>query len=387
MEDSTDVDYDDFARLCLDPLRLAALGRAAEGTLTPEGLSDDMAVTRRTALEAIATLRLAGLVDGGDRLDADALHAVAATLPSPESAAKEITAGDWTSAELKVLRTFFSGHRLIEIPSQRAKRRVVLERLAQDFEPGVRYDEAAVSRQLERYNVDYAALRRYLVDEDLLSRDAGEYWRTGGRFLTADLIVGAADQANGDGSTVAREPTLATRRPAVVLIPFSLLHSDELLRATDDERITRFMTEAFPYPYTAADAAWWITKCEAEDPPLSFAIIVDGILAGGVGCEPKSDIRTGTAEVGWWLTPERWGQGIAAVAVERYIGYCFDDLLLHRLEAGVFVSNTASTRVAEKAGFILEGVSRDAYLKNGALVDRLQYGLARSQISGSDSGP
>ena len=177
------------------------------------------------------------------------------------------------------------------------------------------------------------------------------------------------------------------RSPAVVLVPFSLLHSDELLRATDDERITRFMTEDFPYPYTADDAVWWIAKCEAEDPPLSFAIIIEGTLAGGIGCEPKSDIRTGTAEVGWWLTPERWGPGIAAVAVERYVEYCFDGLGLHRLEAGVFVSNTASARVAEKAGFILEGVSRDAYLKNGALVDRLQYGLARSQVASSDAGP
>jgi RimJ/RimL family protein N-acetyltransferase len=102
-------------------------------------------------------------------------------------------------------------------------------------------------------------------------------------------------------------------------------------------------------------------------------------MAGGIGCEPKGDIRTGTAEVGWWLSPPWWGRGIAAIAVRRYLAYCFDDLDLHRVEAGVFVSNPASARVAEKAGFVLEGISRDAYLKNGELIDRLSYGLARSQ--------
>jgi RimJ/RimL family protein N-acetyltransferase len=47
----------------------------------------------------------------------------------------------------------------------------------------------------------------------------------------------------------------------------------------------------------------------------------------------------------------------------------------------VFLSNPASARVAEKAGFVLEGISRDAYLKKGELVDRLCYALVRSQLS------
>jgi RimJ/RimL family protein N-acetyltransferase len=152
-----------------------------------------------------------------------------------------------------------------------------------------------------------------------------------------------------------------------------------VLAAANDERITRFMTDQFPYPYTEEDADAWIATCEAQDPPRSFAILIDGEVAGGVGCEPNGDIRTGTAEVGWWLAPRWWGRGFATVAVRRYIAYCFDDLDLHRVEAGVFLSNPASARVAEKAGFVLEGIGRDAYLKKGELIDRLSYGLARSQ--------
>jgi hypothetical protein len=66
------------------------------------------------------------------------------------------------------------------IPTKRAKRLVVLDHLAQSFEPGRRYTEAEVNAVLERAHPDYAALRRYLVDEQFLAREEGVYWRAGG---------------------------------------------------------------------------------------------------------------------------------------------------------------------------------------------------------------
>ena len=372
--DSTEVDYEDFARLCLDPVRLAALGRSAEGGLTPEELVAAMDVSRRTALETIAALRLAGITDEDGHLLIDALREVAGTLPKPEDASPTITEGAWTASETKVLKAYFSGERLVEIPTQRRKRLVILERLAQDFDPGVRYDETEVSRRLKHYHPDYAALRRYLVEESLMTRAEGVYWRTGGRFVDDEAAELPASEA-----APLRGPTLETEDTAVTLVPYGGALRAGVLAAANDDRITRFMTDQFPYPYTEEDADAWIAKCEAQDPPRSFAILVDGEVAGGVGCEPMGDIRTGTGEVGWWLAPRFWGRGIITVAVRRYLDYCFDDLGLHRVEAGVFLSNPASARVAEKAGLVLEGIARDAYLKSGELIDRLSYGLARSQ--------
>ncbi len=86
-----------------------------------------------------------------------------------------------TADEQAVLSRFFRGTRLLEIPSQRSKRLVVLERLALEFEPGRRYSEKEVTGVLALWYPDYAALRRYLVDEGFLDRAAGEYWRSGGR--------------------------------------------------------------------------------------------------------------------------------------------------------------------------------------------------------------
>jgi hypothetical protein len=78
------------------------------------------------------------------------------------------------------LRVFLSNGRIEAIPAKQLRRRLLLDKIAQAFEPGVRYPERRVSLFLGSIHPDYAALRRYLVDEDFLSRADGEYWRSGG---------------------------------------------------------------------------------------------------------------------------------------------------------------------------------------------------------------
>lgn len=80
----------------------------------------------------------------------------------------------------KVLRAFVVDGRLQSIPVAPAKRMVILDWLAQEFEPGQRYSEKMVNLILGRRHPDTALLRRYLVDHGLLDRAAGEYWRAGG---------------------------------------------------------------------------------------------------------------------------------------------------------------------------------------------------------------
>jgi hypothetical protein len=75
---------------------------------------------------------------------------------------------------------FIKKGRLVIIPSKRSKLRPVLDHIAQEFEPGRTYPEPEVNDILMRYNDDYAALRRYLVDEGFMTREAGVYWRSGG---------------------------------------------------------------------------------------------------------------------------------------------------------------------------------------------------------------
>jgi hypothetical protein len=79
------------------------------------------------------------------------------------------------------LRRYVRDGRISVLPARRAPRLLLLDRVAQAFEPGRRYPELAVNEVLNAVYDDHAALRRYLVDEELLSRTPdGTYWRSGG---------------------------------------------------------------------------------------------------------------------------------------------------------------------------------------------------------------
>lgn len=176
------IDPTDYLRLVLDPVRLATLGAAAVGPVDSAGLSEELGVETKSVLLAIVKLREAGLLDEENRLVVDTLQRLGKELPTMEGAAPLVTEGPWDHEESTVLRRFFDGTRLTRIPAQHAKRLIILDRLAQEFEPGVRYPEREVNFTLQLWYPDYAALRRFLVDEGFLTRADGVYWRIGGRF-------------------------------------------------------------------------------------------------------------------------------------------------------------------------------------------------------------
>jgi hypothetical protein len=86
----------------------------------------------------------------------------------------EVVAGD------PGLRPFVRAGKIGTMPARQARRRILLDAIAQAFEPGVRYPERTVSEFLGLLYSDHAALRRYLVDEGFLERDGVVYWRSGG---------------------------------------------------------------------------------------------------------------------------------------------------------------------------------------------------------------
>ncbi len=144
------------------------------------------AIAAATPLPAPRVARAAGrLAEAGLVIHLDgALHVVGAAF---RRAAREALSRppsdehrDLPDDVRKVMAAFVSEGRLTSIPTTHSKRLVVLDWLAQDFEPGRRYSESMVNLVLGRRHPDTAALRRYLVDEGFLDREAGEYWRSGG---------------------------------------------------------------------------------------------------------------------------------------------------------------------------------------------------------------
>lgn len=177
----------DYLSVTVDPLRLAVLGHAAVGPLDVAALANDLGIPERKLQEIVGKLVGAGLLRRDLTLDRDALRAVAQSLPKDAPIDPDLIAQGWNEDEARTLSKFFTGSRLKQIPSQHAKRLVVLERLAQEFEPGRRYQEKEVDFTLQLFYADYATLRRYLIDEQLMTRADGVYWRSGGRFPETPL--------------------------------------------------------------------------------------------------------------------------------------------------------------------------------------------------------
>lgn len=166
--------------LLADPARLKVVAALALGAGTIEQVAQASGLPLKDVALAARRLARAGLVhrDGhelglhADRFGA-AARAAAEAAPAPEPLSAD-------PAENAVLSTFVRDGRLTSIPAQRSKRLVVLHHLVRVFEPGVRYPEREVNALLAVWHPDVAALRRYLVDECLLSRASGVYWRSGG---------------------------------------------------------------------------------------------------------------------------------------------------------------------------------------------------------------
>jgi hypothetical protein len=173
---------DEILRALADPERLAIAGDLSRGSASARTLSERLEIPIKRVRTHLNRLAAAGVVRldddrSGYRLDAETLRWAAGQVGPPRDAGMALGAAN--EDEEAVLRTFFRNGRLSELPAKRSKRRIVLERIAIEFEPGRHYDEDEVNVTVGRFFADHAALRRALVDEGFLDRDHGTYWRAG----------------------------------------------------------------------------------------------------------------------------------------------------------------------------------------------------------------
>ncbi|MBR7837530.1 DUF2087 domain-containing protein [Actinospica durhamensis] len=163
----------------------AALTLAEPKSATSADLAATTGLTAREVLKALAGLETAGLVAGPEQWRATPATFRASLEEFNRKREERLRETFHTTEPEKVavlLAVFDDEGRLTRLPEMKNRERlmIVLEELAQYFEPGVRYAEAEVNLTLTRFHADYAALRRYLVDSTLLTRAEGYYWRSGG---------------------------------------------------------------------------------------------------------------------------------------------------------------------------------------------------------------
>jgi predicted transcriptional regulator len=175
-----------FFKALADESRLRIVGLlAAGGERSVDELAAVLELRAPTVSHHLARLRALGLVsmraEGNVhlyRLEADALRDLSRqvlALDQITALARDVDAEAW---QQKVLRDFFEGERLKELPASRKKREVVLRWLASQIPMDVRYREVEVNELLRRYHPDTATLRRELVGAGLLQRERSVYWRS-----------------------------------------------------------------------------------------------------------------------------------------------------------------------------------------------------------------
>ncbi len=144
-----------------------------------------------------------------------------------------------------------------------------------------------------------------------------------------------------------------------------------------------YLSSRVPSPYTDADAEWWLEMVAAnEGVGGTFrAIAVNGKVVGSISVERKDDVYRLDGKLGYVLLTGYWNQGIMTEAVRQVCAEAFSELQLNRITAYVFQPNAASQCVLLKNGFVLEGVMRQAVVKDDKTYDVCIYGLLKQEQS------
>lgn len=170
---------------------------------------------------------------------------------------------------------------------------------------------------------------------------------------------------------------IETRVAGIVLRRFAATDGPALMHHANNRNVSRFLRDAFPFPYTAADADAWLANADDESTERKFAIASAGTVIGGIGLRRGFDVDRLTNEVGYWVGEEYWGRGIATAAVCALSEWAFRELEIVRLWGGVYHTNAASSRVLEKAGYTYEARLRRSIIKDGSILDQLIYARLR----------
>ncbi len=133
--------------------------------------------------------------------------------------------------------------------------------------------------------------------------------------------------------------------------------------------------------YAVGDIRRYAQFAESQfDRNLSFdySIRWQGAMAGGLGLH-NLDFAGRSAHVGYWLGPPFQGRGIMSRAVSKLTDHALGALALHRLEIRCVVENHKSRAVAERLGYVQEGVLREAYFLHGRFRDIALYAMTAGE--------
>lgn len=131
-------------------------------------------------------------------------------------------------------------------------------------------------------------------------------------------------------------------------------------------------------PRNAAAERRWFESISGDGGGDHLLIRADGDPVGVIGLVP--DDTPGSAELGFWVTPETWGEGYALEAIGLLAAYAFDQRRLHKVYATTYDHDAGSRDALEAVGFAEEGVRREEVFVDGAYHDVIHYGLLEDEL-------
>ena len=179
-------------------------------------------------------------------------------------------------------------------------------------------------------------------------------------------------------------PELGISDGVVVLRPWRESDITQLVEACSDPEIPKWT--AAPEPYTVADATAWVRGDPLPvEPPgdrVAFCVADAEEPARLLASTSVMRVFRGYAgEIGYWSAPWARGRGVTTRAVRLLATWAAEEFELRRVELVIAVENTASNRVAEKAGFTHEGTLRQYRESKGVWRDHHMWSVLRSELS------
>lgn len=136
--------------------------------------------------------------------------------------------------------------------------------------------------------------------------------------------------------------------------------------------------------YSREESDQWVeSRAEAWRKGADYSFLLEdratGSLAGGCGLNQIDELRL-RANLGYWVRTSMTGRGLATAATRLLARWGLKELSLQRIEIVAAVGNTASQRVAHKAGAVCEGVFRRRLRVHGAPHDAVIFSIIEADL-------
>jgi RimJ/RimL family protein N-acetyltransferase len=161
---------------------------------------------------------------------------------------------------------------------------------------------------------------------------------------------------------------------SIVIRRLTLSDQEDIVTAGNDDQMQKWFP--LPFPYTIENAKWFILDFAPErqlgGTGLVSAIDLDGKFAGVIEIK-RAEWRGRSCEISYWTSPWARSKGVSTSALVMLSHWMFREMGFQRLEVRVAPGNLASQRVVEKAGFVREGIARNAGITNHGRLDLMIY--------------